>query len=96
MASLGLVLATDREADARLAVRLVRAALARGVEARVFLMHRGLAHAGALGALADDGAEVSACETQLAGRALPPGVQGGSQYDHAQLVRDCDAVVCLA
>ena len=96
--SLGLLVATDSLADAELALRLSRAALDTGMEVRLFVMHAGLDRLGDLAPLSDEGADVIACETDLQrlGRSVPSRVLGGSQHDHARLVRDCDRVVSLA
>ena len=93
---LGFVLATRDDGDRALCVRLARAAVAAGHEVRVFLMHDGVE--GDLAALAETGADVVACGTNVVARAirLPPSVGEGSQLDHAQLVRECDRVVSFA
>jgi sulfur relay (sulfurtransferase) complex TusBCD TusD component (DsrE family) len=101
---LGLVLATDLEADRGLCQRLARAALAAGHEVRLFLMHEGIAFATRpeLAELCEAGVEAVACGTNALQRgldllALPGGgVAEGSQLDHARLVRECDRVVTLA
>ncbi len=92
-----MVLGSGEPADAALASRLLRAAAAAGHDARLFVMGAGVQSMATLARLPDEGVDVIACERSLeqAGLPRPCGFQGGSQLDHAALVRDCDRVVAL-
>ncbi len=94
---LGVVLGSGAPADAALAARLLRAAAVAGHDARLFVMGAGVQAIAELSRLADEGVDVIACERSLeeVGVARPCGVLGGSQLDHAALVRDCQRVVAL-
>ena len=95
--TLGVVLGSGAAEDALLAARLVGAATRAGHDARLFVMGAAARAIAQLAPLADEGVEVIACEMSLeeVGVARPKGVLGGSQLDHAALVRDCDRVVAL-
>ncbi len=94
---LGVVLGSGAPEDAALAGRLVRAAAVAGHDARLFVMGAGVGAIGELARLPDEGIDVVVCERSLeqAGIARPGSVLGGSQLDHAALIRDCDRVVAL-
>jgi sulfur relay (sulfurtransferase) complex TusBCD TusD component (DsrE family) len=98
MSLLGIVVATPPvRGDFERAERLARAARAAGHEVKIFLM----AEAAAWGAdprsssLIDEGCEVIVCATNLGARVAAPGVDVGSQDEHAALLRRADRVVAL-
>lgn len=96
---LGLV-ASDESAGAHL-LGLVRAAVARGWSCRCFLTDSGvrLLADPALLALSRSGAlQLDACEHAWSALALGPAPQGlklRSQFQNAELARDCDRVIVL-
>jgi len=98
---LAILLAT--EGDLGRAVRLARAARARGVEVSLFAMDDGVAalagDRAALDALLDDDCEVIACAQSAHLRGLDEdavGVLLGSQDDHAAFVHRADRLVAFA
>lgn len=99
--NLALMLAGDRDPlDRDVIAGIVRAAVARGDRARLFLLGDGVRAVDFGVEMAAAGAEVSLCEADAAMRGIhktgQPGVFFGSLYDWARLVEDADRVVSFA
>lgn len=98
--TLGILLTTSPEhEDAQTAVRLAQAALAKGVEVKIFVMCDGvyqLSNPLFLG-LKERGAELCMCAHNAVERHVDkrPEVISGSQYDLAHYVNEADRFVAL-
>jgi len=92
---LGILLATSPEnSNTKIAGEVVKHALNLGVKVKIFLMDDGIYNLNDkdFQKLIDTGAEVSLCSTNAEKRGIKKadGVNFGSQYDHAEILRDCD------
>ncbi len=98
--TLGILLTTSPEhEDASTAVRLAEAALAQGIEVKIFVMCDGvyqLSNPVFLG-LKQRGAELCMCAQNAVERQVDkrPEVISGSQYDLAQYVNEADRFISL-
>jgi sulfur relay (sulfurtransferase) complex TusBCD TusD component (DsrE family) len=98
--TLGILLATSPEhEDASTAVRLAEAALAQGIEVKIFVMCDGVYQLTnpLFLALQSQGAELCMCAHNAVERdvAKQPEVISGSQYDLAHYVYEADRFVSL-
>lgn len=97
---LGLLLTTSPEhANTRTLIKLVEAALRKGVEVRIFLMCDGVLNVNHVPflSLIDSGAKICLCQQNLNERFQDEvdGITLGSQYDFACNVRDVDKLLAF-
>ncbi len=93
--TLGILLATSPENfNKQIVIGITEAAIKLGVKVKIFLMDDGIynLHDNNFMRLIELGAEISYCEQNARERKIErvEHVRSGSQYDHAELVKNCD------